>query len=195
MSLAISTFKGRKDANGDWTYDTKVDTCALLLQTQNSRKVADITGIPYDTVLTWQKQDWWPQVKLEVERQKRAELKTRLSGIINLALEKIEDRLNHGDYILNNKTGEIERKPVSLRDANAVAKDILGQQINVERLEKEVATDQKNTNDILKALASEFAKFSSKLKKDGAVDIEFKEVGLNAIQEQSTGEMDVLSET
>ena len=77
-------------------------------------------------------------------------------------------------YVLNNKTGEVVRKPVSLKDANQVAKDILGQQISMQRAEHEVKIET-DTKDLLNNLAKEFAKLNRKIKQNSAEDIQFVE--------------------
>ena len=94
---------------------------------------------------------------------------------MDLALSRIEDRLENGDYVLNNKTGEIIRKPVSLRDANQVAKDILGQQISLRKAEKDSVEIQTSVKDILSQLATEFSKLNRKIKQNNATDVVFVE--------------------
>lgn len=173
-AVTKNSLKGRRDAEGNWTYDTKLTACELILNTQNHRLTAELTEVPLETIRDWKKQEWWPQLVEEVQKMRRAELNTRLSKIVDSALTKIEDRLEHGDFVLNNKTGEIIRKPVSLKDANAVAKDILGQQISMNRVESEVKVET-DAKELLKNLANEFAKLNRKLKANNASDIAFIE--------------------
>lgn len=172
--VSRKALKGRRDVNNDWTYDTRLTVCELILQTQNHRLVAEITEVPLETIRDWKKQDWWPKIVEEVQKIKRAELNSRLTKIVDTALSKIEDRLENGDYVLNNKTGEVVRKPVSLKDANQVAKDILGQQISMQRAEHEVKIET-DTKDLLNNLAKEFAKLNRKIKQNSAEDIQFVE--------------------
>jgi len=173
--VARKGLQGKKDENGEWTYDTKITVAELLLSTQNMRVASEMTGVPYDTIKDWRKEDYWPQVLEEVHKMRRAELNTRLSKIVDSALTKIEDRLENGDYVLNNKTGEIMRKPVSLKDANQVAKDILGQQISLRKAEKDSVEIQTSVKDILSQLATEFSKLNRKIKQNNATDVVFVE--------------------
>ena len=183
-NMSKKALKGRRDAENNWTYDTKLTVCELILSTQNHRMVAEITEVPLETIRDWKKQEWWPSIVEEVQKIRRAELNSRLSKIVDSALSKIEDRLEHGDYVLNNKTGEIMRKPVSLKDANAVAKDILGQQISMNRVEAEVKVET-DAKELLKNLANEFAKLNRKLKQNSATDITFVEKErIDAIHEE-----------
>lgn len=172
--VSRKALKGRRDVNNDWTYDTRLTVCELILQTQNHRLVSEITEVPLETIRDWKKQDWWPNIVEEVQKIKRAELNSRLTKIVDTALSKIEDRLENGDFVLNNKTGEIIRKPVSLKDANQVAKDILGQQVSLQRAEHEVKIET-DTKDLLNNLAKEFAKLNRKIKQNSAEDIQFVE--------------------
>ena len=174
QNLSKNALKGRRDKDDNWTYDTKLTVCELILQTQNHRLVAEMTEVPLETIRDWKKQEWWPDIVNEVQKIRRAELNTRLSKIVDTALTKIEDRLENGDYVLNNKTGEIIRKPVSLKDANAVAKDILGQQISMQRADSEVKIET-DAKDLLQNLAKEFAKLNRKIKQNNAEDIQFVE--------------------
>lgn len=174
-NITRKTFKGEKDDSGDWTYDTKITVCELLQNLGNARATSELTEVPMMTIRHWQKQDWWPEILHEVQKQKRLELNSRLNKIVDTALSKIEDRLENGDYFFNQKTGTIERKQVSLRDANQVAKDILGQQISLQKIDNGQADFQTSAKDLLTNLANEFAKLNKKLKQGNAEDIKFVE--------------------
>lgn len=169
------TLKGVKDSSGDWTYDTKLTVCQLLDNSGNLRATADITEVPLETIRIWQRSEWWPNVVEDMKRLKRMELNSRLSAIVSTALDKIEDRISNGDFVLNQKTGEVMRKPISLRDANQVAKDLLGQQIQMEKLDQHKVEVHTSTQDLLKSIAKEFANFNRKLKQGDATDIKFVE--------------------
>ena len=175
QKLSKTSLKGSKDASGDWTYDTKLTVCELLMNTGNLRLTSEVTEVPMITIRLWQKADFWPQVTQEVQRMKRQELNSRLNKIVDTALSKIEDRLENGDFFFNQKTGEVQRKQVSLRDANQVAKDILGQQISLQALDNGQAEFQTSAKELLNNLASEFAKLNKKLKQNHATDIQFVE--------------------
>lgn len=180
--ITKQTLKGSKDSEGNWTYDTKITVAQVLDNCGNLRVTSEVTDVPVDTIRLWQKSEGWDGVVKEMRRLKRMELNTRLSGIVSSALEKIEDRLANGDFVLNQKTGEVVRKPISLKDANQVAKDLLGQQIQMEKLDQHEVEVHTSTQDLLKNIASEFAKFNRRLKQ-GATDIKFVEV-VDAVHEE-----------
>ena len=174
--LAKKEFRGEKDEKNQWTYETKLLVADILQQTQNLRTAAELTDVHINTIKVWTESEWWPEIVEKTKRIARAELNSRLTKIVDLALSRIEDRLENGDYVMNNKTGEIIRKPVSLRDANQVAKDILGQQIDIQKMEREEIKIDSSVSDILKNLATEFAKFNKTIKQNNATDIQFVDV-------------------
>lgn len=156
--------------------EKRLEVAQKLLALGNMRLVSEQTGIPYRTITVWVKSDWWPAVLEEAKKEQRDELQSRLGRIANNALHVIEDRLENGEYILNNKTGELVRKPVGLRDANLAMNNMLNQFMKIEELGgKEVVQDD-TVADVLKQLANEFAKFNKSNKSKDVIDVQFKEV-------------------
>jgi hypothetical protein len=114
-------------------------------------------------------------------------MNTKLSKIVDKSLSVIEDRLENGDIILNNKTGDLIRKPVSLKDANSVTKDLLAHQIRVEELTNKMEVQKETVADQLKLLAQEFSKWSRKLVQTNATDVLFKEIDSAIHEERKEG--------
>lgn len=107
---------------------------------------------------------------------KRVGQATKLSKIVDKALDSIDDRLDNGDFILNNKTGEVVRKPVGLRDAVNAASALMQRAEVIENMNKQERTIEatQSIEDQLKLLANEFARFNNKGKLS-AEDIPFTE--------------------
>ena len=77
----------------------------------------------------------------------------------------VEDRLVNGDYGFNQKTGEIFRKPVNMKDAHKVAVDMIDQKLKVEgRATQQV--EKLDTMNQLEFLAKKFAEFATMSKTD-----------------------------
>lgn len=112
----------------------------------------------------------------EVVASKRVGQATKLSKIVDKALDSIDDRLDNGDFILNNKTGKVVRKPVGLRDAVNAASALMQRAEVIENMNKQERTIEatQSIEDQLKLLANEFARFNNK-GKFGAEDISFTE--------------------
>jgi hypothetical protein len=179
--------KERKDGiTGNYTDATKYRVARHIVNFKNKRYIADATGIPLTTIQTWEKQPFWETILREVKQEQRALLANKMATIVDKALHEVEDRLENGEYILNQKTGEMVKKPVGMRDASRVVNDLVTQQLKLEKANEEVTMEQGTVQDALKLLASEFAKFNNKGRSKNSqnvVDVEFKEVS-NAVHDE-----------
>jgi putative cell wall-binding protein len=164
-----------KDENGNWTWESKVAFAQRLLIHGNNRIAAEECGIPLQTAQGWKQTDWFPQLIEEIKLQHKLGTAHKLNTVVDRALDIIQDRMEHGDYVLNNKTGEIIRKPVALKDATKVATDILGKKIVLEKNDETKAVQQDTVQETLKKLASEFARFNKNISKQNAETIPFVE--------------------
>lgn len=167
---------GTKDKAGDYTWETKLDVATKIVALGNMRLVSEMTKIPYDTIRSWKKADWWPKLVDEVKAAQRSELNSKLGRIVQKALDAVEDRIDNGDFVLSNKTGEVIRKPVGMKDVNKVASDLLGQQIKLDELSNQKTVKEETMKDVISQLANEFAKFNKRQLRQNSTEIDFKEV-------------------
>jgi ABC-type dipeptide/oligopeptide/nickel transport system ATPase subunit len=79
-----------------------------------------------------------------------------LKKIIDKSLELISDRLENGDYVFDQKTGEVKRKPVGLRDLSKVANEMMVQQAETAKVNAPT-TSKQTIEEALKKIATEFA--------------------------------------
>lgn len=161
--------------------EKRYEIAKTLMATGNNRLTAELHKVNYSTLMEWKKKDWWKEMWEEIKREQRLELNSKLNGLADLTIDILKDRLQNGDFVLNNKTGEIVRKPVGVRDANVAMNNLLTHMQKTDQLEYQ-ADQSAGTEDILKQLAREFSGFAKK-KKD-VVDVEFKEVNDDAIHDQ-----------
>jgi len=89
----------------------------------NAALTAKSLNISIPTMYSWTKTEWWNELVNSIRKEEKLQLSARLKKIVESSWEVVGDRLERGDWILNNKTGELIRKPVSLRDASKVAVD------------------------------------------------------------------------
>lgn len=157
-------------------WDKKVEFATRWLALGNMRLAAELTGVSLHTARDWKKTEWWDNLIRDLKQEQRVEAQTRLGRIAASALDIMEDRLANGEYILNNKTGELIRKPVGLRDANQAANNLLTQQARLEEMNQRQVHVSDSVGDVLKQLAGEFAKFNRNQKTKDAVEIAYKEV-------------------
>lgn len=162
--LAVGRLKKVHKPNGTWAPEKKIEVVTKWLALGNLRQVSEDTGVDYGLVRKWRTEPWWMEIEAEIKASRHTQVDNKLSRIVDKSLELLQDRLENGDFILNQKTGEVMRKPVALKDVNKVAVDMLTRQVAQEKLQVTVKdTNQKQTiQDQLKMLADEFAKFNGK---------------------------------
>ena len=91
----------------------------------------------------------------------------------------VSERLENGDYGFNQKTGEIFRKPVNLRDAHKVTVDMIDKR-NLLNGKQSQQTADLEIGSKLDFLAKKFAEFANmtkgdltrELNKDVVIDVE-----------------------
>ena len=88
-------------------------------------------------------------------------LSNRLKQLYEKALGETADRLEKGDFVLNQKTGQLIRKPVGLRDTHKVAMDMIALKDKL-TVQEHMVVAQENIAEKLSNLAAEFAKVAEK---------------------------------
>jgi hypothetical protein len=166
-----------------YSWEDKLLVASKFQQLGNARLVSELTGVPYQTILDWRKTDWWIELMDELKQIKRSKSGAKLAEIIEVGTDIIMDRLTNGDIVLNNKTGELTRKQVSLRDAAQAVNNLITRQIQMEELAEKLVHRKESIQETLKLLSKEFAKFSKEQQKLQAQDIKFKELP-NAIHDE-----------
>ena len=71
----------------------------------------------------WKHSEWWHNLEDEFRKEEKIQLSTKLKKIADTGLSVIADRMEKGDWVLNQKTGELVRRPVLMKDAAKVAMD------------------------------------------------------------------------
>lgn len=155
------------------SWSKRMDVVAMYMLLGNLRVVSEQTGVSYATLVDWKKSDWWPDMVDQIKRQRKGKTNSSLTKIIEQSLDVMQDRLENGDYILNNKTGEIVRKPVGVREATTIATNLLQRQIQLEELAEKSEKTSDSVNETLALLAKEFQKWNTKQKRNNATDIEY----------------------
>lgn len=166
-----------KPPSGEYTFEQKFDVVNQYLQLGNYRLVAEFSGISYGTIMNWKATQWWKDLVTEIQASKRVQKSSKIDIIVEKGLGVVEDRLDNGELVLNQKTGSIERRDVSLKDAVSAVNALMQRQAVIENQNNNTADveSQKTIQEQLSFLANEFAKFNLG-KKNAAVDVEYKEV-------------------
>src|ERR1700752_1201150 len=153
-----------ENAEGKWWSDSqKLECVKTFLMTGNIAMSARILKIPDDTVRRWAKTTWWEEIVDELRSQDELVLSARLQKIVNKSLDVVEDRLDKGDFVYDQKTGEMRRKPVSMRDAAKVMADShTKRDLVLNRAQPQVSDEQ--VADKLLKLAERFAELAGQKK-------------------------------
>ena len=110
--------------NKRWSDKQKLETVqTYFMLGGNLTLVGKTLGIPYPTLQVWKHSEWWHNLEDEFRKEEKIQLSTKLKKIADTGLSVIADRMEKGDWVLNQKTGELVRRPVLMKDAAKVAMD------------------------------------------------------------------------
>lgn len=108
-----------------WPIAKRLEVVHQYLALGNMKMVSALTDVPYDLLRKWKTQPWWDEMVREIRATQNIEMDTKLSDIVQKTLDAVNDRIVNGDYVYDQKTGEIKRRPAALRDIHRVAVDLL----------------------------------------------------------------------
>lgn len=165
-----------KSVNKSWSDSQKIEAVTTFLALGGSpSKTCELLKIPPQTLFTWKRQQWWHELEEQLKKEDRLTLSASLKNVIDKSIGVLADRLEHGDWIYDNKTGQLLRKPVSMKDANRVANDLIEKRVKLEQKETFIVA-QENIQDKLNQLAKSFSELANKKPQLLAQEIEYKEV-------------------
>jgi hypothetical protein len=159
---------------GHYTYKEKCKILSTYISTGNMALTARLCAIPEITLRSWKTKPWWNEMLDELIIQDKVETNKNLKRISDQALAVVADRLIDGNHQYDQKSGEIIRVPVNVRDAHRIAVDMLGAQNEIEERIESLShrTEQTVGNDALAKLAEQLAKFAKgETKKSKELDI------------------------
>jgi len=149
--------------NKQWSDQQKTEAVQSYLLLGNLALTSRILGIPEVTLRVWKASTWWKDLVEEIKSQERVELSSKMKKIMNASLSVVEDRLVNGDFQFDQKTGQVVRKPVNMKDAHKVAMDLQERADVIESADKPKDTaSEASMEDKLLRLASKFAEMATK---------------------------------
>jgi hypothetical protein len=142
-----------------WSHTQKLEAGKLYLLSGNLSAVSVALQIPYRTLVHWKNCDWWKDQQESLKSEANLQLSASLRKVAEKALMVTEDRLDKGNYQYDQKSGELIRIPVNIRDASRVAKELMEQHLDLEQKpdKKEL---ESTIDDRLKKLADAFKAFA-----------------------------------
>jgi len=154
-----------KGTNKHWGQSQKIECVLTYIATGSEVQTAAATGIPKATIHIWRYQPWWKELVQQIHDESDDKLNADISKIIDKSVSTVMDRMEHGDFGFNQKTGEIFRKPVTLKDSHKVLVDLIDKR-NLLQGKPTSRVEKLDTNNQLEFLAKKFAEFATMSKKD-----------------------------
>ena len=149
------------DSKNPWGDKQKIEAVeAFIMLGGNIKQTAIAMQIPRQTLQHWMKTEWWKDMHNEIKQQDNIVLSLRLQKIVARSMDLVEDRLEKGDFFYDQKTGQVVRKEVSLKDAHEVMKASFSMRENIEKPEH-AALEESSIGDKLAALAKQFEQFAA----------------------------------
>ena len=163
--------------NKSWSDKQKIEAVQSYLLLGNLALTSRILQIPEITLRVWKTTEWWKNVVDDMRQQESMEMSGRLRKIVDASLIAVEDRLINGDLMYDNKTGQMVRKPVNMRDAHKVAVDLMDKKKLLDKEATDGPQEQQDDDRLLK-LAEKFASFvQNKIEKPvEIIDVEDVEI-------------------
>lgn len=165
----------------------KLEAVTTFLMLGSLLMVSTVLKININTLKLWRKSEWWKEVEQDLRIQEDLQLSKRLQNIVNKSLSVVEDRLESGDFVYDQKTGEMRRRPVAMRDAHKVMLDLSDKrEVLIDRHVSNESVTQDKIESTLKTLAEEFARISKQVTSKPPVevtDVLFGEDSHNATKE------------
>jgi len=162
--------------NVRWSDKQKIEACTTYFMLGgNLSLVSKTLNISYETLKSWKASNWWKELETNIRKEERLQLSSRLKKVIDKSWDTVVERLENGDHVYNQKTGELIRKPVTLRDVGAIAKSAteLREKLDLEEAHTVAA---EHITDKLNKLAEAFSNLSKGIKTPlPAEDVEFVE--------------------
>lgn len=152
----------------------KLEVVKLYLATGNLALTAATLQVPEATARQWKAQPWFKQAIDEYRSAESLELDAKLKKVVDKSTDALLDRIEHGDYQYDQKTGTLVRKPISARDASKVTTDMLDRRDILQGKKPAQEESSNKTMEKLALLAAEFSRFANatEIRQDGYTTIQ-----------------------
>lgn len=169
--MPIKTHKrqvNKKKTDGryaQWSDKQKFEAVTMFLLVGKMILVSDATGIPIDTLRHWKMTDWWKEYENEIRRSKHIETTGKLAKIRDKASDVVLDRLEHGDFQYNPKTGQFVRRPVNAKTASEIMVKSIDKETLLEKLDEKPEESHESIMDRLNHIADKLLQAAGKVRK------------------------------
>lgn len=177
MELKLQNLSRKHKVNTTWPKEKKIQAVAQYLALGNMKLVEATTGVSHGVLRQWKLQPWWKEYEREIRATENIKLDSDLTKIVERSLAAVADRLDNGEVFYDQRSGELRRKPVVMKDAAKVATDLLTKRelLRGNATNRTEAT-QVPVADQLALLAAEFARMATGAKPVVVIDSEVTDV-------------------
>lgn len=152
--------RGVNQVGKSWSDSQKIEAVTLWLSLGNLVLVGATLKIPEVTLRKWRATQWWKEIAEEIQLQDKIQLSATAKNIVDKSLGVLADRLENGDWIYDQKSGQMRRKPVAMKDALAVADKMLDHKERMDKTVVSVETTESVENKLTN-LMEKFAKLAA----------------------------------
>lgn len=149
--------KGKRD---HYTEKEKLNAVCVFAVAGNSRRVAEITSIPESTIRVWKTTEWWNEAMGRIITEQDEELGSKLTKLVDKAVDAVNDRLENGNYVYNTKLDKLIRKPVDAKEL-AIVTAISIDKRQLLRGQPTSRTEHISQDERLKKLSDQFRNFAN----------------------------------
>jgi hypothetical protein len=125
------------DVKARYSDAQKIEAAKLWLVLGNATVVAGTLDMSLTTLKSWKSTKWWRDLIEDLRHEDSIKLSSRLKSIAERSFSLVEDRLEHGDYIYDQKSGSLKRKPMLGKDVARIAVDFVGRAVSLESKPRE----------------------------------------------------------
>ena len=156
---------------GWWSEKKKLEALGIYMATGSVTMAANQSNVPFETVKSWARSDWWKDKVKEIQNEEYDKLDSKLSKVLDKALDQVMDRIENGEYMYDPKTGKTKIMPAKLRDLNTAFNSLMDKRQLIRRQPTKIV-EQTTTAAQLQDVAKQFAEFvTGKVKQEKFNDL------------------------
>lgn len=176
---------------GNWSEKKKMEALGVFIATGSVTMAATQCNIPFETVKSWSKKDWWKDKIKEIQNEDYEKLDAKLTKVIDKALDSVMDRIENGEYMYDPKTGKTKIMPAKLRDLNTAFNSLMDKRQLIRKQPTKIV-EQATTAAILQNVADQFTQFiTGKVKQESFNDLVDKVIEGETVVQNEDGTYEV----
>lgn len=174
---------GRRRAAGStgkhWSDSQKIEAVQLAMTLGSLPLVSKTLKIPDETLRRWRLTQWWKDIEKDLKYQTNLQFSASAKAVIDKSMAVIADRLENGDWIYDQKAGQMVRKPVAMKDALSVADKMMDKKLLLDKMDVKEESSE-GVEDKLQKLMDRFTALATGIKHQPPVeDVKFTEEASN----------------